>query len=442
MGWNVARRGGAIVAGLVIAAGSTIGYAASAGAAGIAVKPNSNLAVGGGSYPASVSAPKGTFPRVPDPAVAPSTRTVTTKLGGAAIVGAASSFSSLDLGSFVEDGPGGLLPDGVDVNPLTPLVAVYPRQGLAYIKSVNSTGTTATLSQKATAAGTGSVSVIAPATPLLLVTQSSGSIPFIVAEPTGLCLGPLFLGGLCPLSAGNLANDATRQVTFANPDGSLAPTAFTIVEGGLDGGLGTTPGPIFTKVFDPDGSGFAPFAGYAVPSTESGVSQLGCAPGLADRLIPNPLVGGVDYCMVNVLVLNAGVQTSLIPYALFSIPLTWTASAAGGVLGSDFVVGGSDFANNDTIVKIQVANGKAKVTGSPTVKCPALNQRITGVVADATGGVISVIANYASGCTVPSGSITKVTLIGSKDVQKSQIPPNAIIGTNAAKKASVLVTMP
>lgn len=37
---------------------------------------------------------------------------------------------------------------------------------------------------------------------------------------------------------------------------------------------------------------------------------------------------------------------------------------------------------------------------------------------------------------------TKVTLIGSKDVQKSQIPPNNVIGTNLPKRASVLITMP
>jgi hypothetical protein len=47
-----------------------------------------------------------------------------------------------------------------------------------------------------------------------------------------------------------------------------------------------------------------------------------------------------------------------------------------------------------------------------------------------------------AGCTVPSGSITKVTLTGSKDVQLSEIPPNPFIGTSAAKKATGLITMP
>ncbi len=130
------------------------------------------------------------------------------------------------------------------MNALTPLVAVYPRQGLAYIKTVNLTGTTATLSQPATAAGSGPVNLITRATPVLLVTQSSGSIPFIVSEPTGLCLSPLFVGGVCGYSSGNLANDATKQVVFANADGSLTSIAFTITEGGLDGVLGTNPGPI------------------------------------------------------------------------------------------------------------------------------------------------------------------------------------------------------
>jgi hypothetical protein len=46
-------------------------------------------------------------------------------------------------------------------------------------------------------------------------------------------------------------HDATKQVGFANADGSLTPTAFTIAEGGLDGVLGTNPGPIYAKIFDP-----------------------------------------------------------------------------------------------------------------------------------------------------------------------------------------------
>ncbi len=146
--------------------------------------------------------------------------------------------------------------------------------------------------------------------------------------------------------------------------------------------------------------------------------------------------------MVNVLVLNAGVQTTLIPFALSSFPITWAASAGDFVSGPDLVITGADFANNDVIVKVVIANGKAKVAGNPLVKCLALNQSITGVTASATGGVLTAVAGYANGCVVPPGSLTKVTLIGSKDVQKSRIPLNAVIGTNLPKKAITLITMP
>lgn len=413
----------------------------SAGAAGITVKPNSNLSVGGGTYAATVTAPKGTFAKVPDAAATPSARTATTKVLSAALVGTAGTFSALDIGSFVDDGVGGRLPDGVDVVAITPLVAVYPRQGLAYIKAVNLTGTTATLSQKAIAAGTGSVDLIAPATPFLLVSQSSGSIPFIAPVPIGLCWIPLFPSSICGYTSGNLAHDATKVPMFANADGSLN-TPFTITEGTMDGLLGTTPGPIYVKIFDPDGAGPAPTYPFAVPSSEPGSTPRGCAPDLADRSIPNPLIGGVDYCMVSALVLNAGVQTAtLVPFALKSFPLTWAASAGGAVFGPDFVITGTNFANDDVIVKIVVANGKAKLTANPLVKCPALNQSITGVAANSTGTVVKVISAYASGCTVPSTSVTKVTLIGSKDIQKSQIPGNLVIGTNSPKKASALISM-
>lgn len=37
--------------------------------------------------------------------------------------------------------------------------------------------------------------------------------------------------------------------------------------------------------------------------------------------------------------------------------------------------------------------------------------------------------------------LTKVTLIGSKDIQKSQIPGNLVMGTNSPKKASALISM-
>ena len=413
----------------------------SAGATGITVKPNSNLAVGAGTYAATVTAPKGTFPKVPDAAAIPSARSATTKALSAGLVGAPGTFSPLDIGSFVDDGVGGRLPDGVDVVPITPLVAVYPRQGLAYIKAVNLAGTSATLSQKAIAAGTGSVDLIAPATPFVLLTQSSGSIPFIAPVPTGLCWFPLFPSSICGYTSGNLAHDATKVPMLANADGSLS-TPFTLTEGTMDGALGTTPGPIYVKIFDPDGAGPAPTYPFAVPSSEPGSTPRGCAPDLADRSIPNPLIGGVDYCMVSALVLNAGVQTAtLVPYQLRSFPLTWAASAGGVLFGPDLVITGNNFANDDVIVKIVVANGKAKVTGNPLVKCPALNQSITGVTANNTGAVVKVISGYAAGCTIPPTSLTKVTLIGSKDIQKSQIPGNLVIGTNLAKKASALISM-
>lgn len=115
-------------------------------------------------------------------------------------------------------------------------------------------------------------------------------------------------------------------------------------------------------------------------------------------------------------------------------------SAGGARFGPDLVITGTDFANDDVIVKI-VANGKAKVAGNPLLKCPALNQSITGVTANSTGTVVKVISGYATGCAVPSTSVTKVTLIGTKDIQKSQIPGNLVIGTNLPKNASALIAM-
>lgn len=413
-----------------------------ADAATIKVVPSSNLAVGAGPSTALVSAPPGLFHRVPDPAATASTRSVTTKLGSAALVGPAGTFTAADLGAFVDDGTGGRVPDGVAATALTPLVPVYPRQGIPYVKAVNASGTTATLSDKALAAGTAPVQLIAPQNPVVLVTQASASIPFIAdAIPgPGLCLGPLFPGGVCAYSAGNLAHDATKQVVFANADGSFT-TPFTLVEGVMDGGIGTTPGPVYVKTFDPDGAGFAPFAPYGVPSTEPGATPITCGPGDADRAIPNPAIGGVDHCIVSAVALNAGAADTQVPVQLQQFPITWAASASGFVAGPDLAIVGHDFANNDVIVKMVVANGKAKVTGSPTVKCPALNRTITGVTASATGGVLTVIPDYAAGCTVPATSSTKVTIIGTKDVQQSQIPPNAVIGTSKPKKATALIPM-
>ena len=440
---NISRRAVATIAlgSAAVVGFGTFGYASAAGAAGITVRPNSNLAVGAGTYVATVTAPMGTFPKVPDPAATPSSKTATTKVLSAALVGAAGTFSPADIGKFADDGVGGRLPDGVPVTDITPLAPAYPRQGLAYVKFVNLTGTTATLSQKAIAAGSGPIDFIAPATPTLLVTQSTGSVPFLAPIPTGLCWVFAFPGNVCGYDIGNLAMGATKVTLAANADGSMS-TPFTISEGVMDGTLGTNPGPIYVRSFDPDGPGGYGVLPFAVAPLEVGSTPRGCAPDDQDRSIPNPLIGGVDYCMVTVIVLNAGVQSTFIPYRLASFPLTWAASAWGTPYGPDLVITGNNFANNDVIVKIIVANGRAKVAGDPLVKCPALNQIITGVVASGTGVVTKVIAGYATGCTVPPNSLTKVTLIGTKDVQQSQIPPNVVMGTNLPKKASALITMP
>ncbi len=412
----------------------------SAGAVGITVKPNSNLVVGAGSYVATVSAPVGSFPKVPNPAATPSPRSGVTKVASKALVGAPGTFTAADIGRFVDDGVGGRIPDGVSVSPLTVLVPVYPRQGLPAITAVNLTGSTATMSIAATAAGPGSADLIAPAPAQLLVSQSTGSVAWLAPVPTGLCWIFDFPGNVCGYDIGNIAYGPTKQVVTADADGSLGVTPFTITEGIADGSLGTNPGPVMVRSFDPDGPGGYPVLPFAVSPIDPAATARRCAPDALDRSIPDG-VSGVDYCMVTAIALNAGAQSNKLPYALSSFPLTWAASASGSVFGSSLVIGGADFANNDVIVKIVVANGKAKLSSNPLVKCPALNQSITGVTADALGNVLSAIPNYATGCTVPTNSFTKVTLIGSKDVQRSEIPPNPVIGTSLAKKASALISM-
>ncbi len=433
--------GRGLTAAIAIALGvGPVSSAVTAGAVGIIVKPSSNLAVGAGSYVATVSAPKGSFPNVPDPAATPSTRTAATKAASKALIGVAATFTAADIGRFVDDGVGGRLPDGVSVSQLTPLVPVYPRQGLPAITAVNLTGTTATLSIAATSAGSGAVDLIAPTPAQLLVSQSTGSVAWLAPVPTGLCWIFDFPGNVCGYDIGNIAYGPTKQVVTANADGSLPTTPFTITEGTADGTLGTNPGPVMVRSFDPDGVGPFPVLPFAVSPTDPNATARRCAPDAQDRAIPDG-VGGVDYCMVTAIALNAGVQSTKLPYALSSFPLTWSASASGALLGSSLVIGGADFANNDVIVKIVVANGKAKLSSNPLVKCPALNTSIMGVTADALGNVLSVISDYAAGCTVPANSFTKVTIIGTKDVQRSEIPPNPVIGTSLPKKASVLISM-
>ena len=191
LGTSLARR---LVVGATVGTVVAAAVTATAGAAGIIVKPSSNLVVGQGSYAVAVTAPKGTFGKVPSATAPPIVRTVTTKAGSAAVVGGAGTFSAADVGNFVDDGPGGRLPDGVAVTALSPLAPPYPRQGLASIKGVNASGSTATLTQKALAAGSGPVDEVAATAPIVLVTQSSGSIAFIAPTPVGLCLLPAFPG--------------------------------------------------------------------------------------------------------------------------------------------------------------------------------------------------------------------------------------------------------
>ena len=428
-------------AAIAIAAVVAVSSAVTAGAVGITVMPNSNLAVGAGSYVSTVSAPKGSFPNVPDPAATSSTRTAATKAASKALIGSSGTFTAADIGRFVDDGVGGRIPDGVSVSQFTPLVPVYPRQGLPTITAVNLTGTTATMSIAATIAGSGAVDLIAPTPAKLLVSQSTGSVAFLAPIPTGLCWIFDFPGNVCGYDIGNIAFGATKQIVTANADGSLTSTPFAITEGTADGSLGTNPGPVMVRSFDPDGPGTGyPVLPFAVSPTDPNATARRCAPDGQDRAIPDG-VGGVDYCMVTAIALNAGVQSTKLPYKLSSFPLTWAASASGALLGSSLVIGGTDFADNDVIVKIVVANGKAKLSSNPLVNCPALNQSITGVTADALGNVLSVIPDYATGCTVPTNSFTKVTIIGTKDVQRSEIPPNPVIGTSVAKKASVLISM-
>lgn len=428
---------------LIASALTGLGLAAPVGAATIIVKPSSNLPVGQGSYPVTITAPKGTFTSVPDGGATPVARTVGTKVGAAAITAPAGTFTAADIGTFVDDGVGGPIVDGAAAAALTPLVPVYPRQGIPYIKSVNLTGSSATLSQKSLSTGTSSVNLVPSQIPVVLLAEASGSLPFIapVLPGPGLCLSPFFPSSLCPHTAGNLAFDANKVVpVFAAADGSFT-ASMTLLEGTIDGGLGTVPGPVYVKIFDPDGPGIAPTAPFSVPSTEPGATPIGCAPGLADRSIPNPAIGGVDYCMVTAIALNAGVQSTLVPFQLKQVPITWAASGGGFVFGDAFVITGQNFANDDTLVKVVVVNGKAKQTANPLLKCTALNQTILGQHADGVGQVQIVIPTYASGCTVPPTSSTKVTIIGTKDVQRTQIPPNDIIGTNLPKKTIVTIPM-
>lgn len=439
------RAAAAVGAGLL-----AIGLAAGPAAAkGPKIVPASNLLVGGGSYVASVSAPRGTLPSVPNPTGGISGASIRTITGSAKITANPGTFVPTMIGSFVDDGGGALLPDGSPATALNPIFPVYPNQALARIKAVAADGSSAALTQPATGTGSGSTYVIAPVAAQVALVQGVGGLPFIVDVYTpitaGLCLGPLWGDSECGYDSGNLQWQTGIALATAGLDGSLPATAFTIKEGVPDGLLSEkTPGAVWAKYFDPDEAGPAPLAPWAVPAGTSGASERGCRPDALDRLIPN--AGGVDYCVVNVVGLNAGKSTEGQgkPFSYFALPITWAASMSAHVSGADLVVEGSDFANDDIIVKFMVKNAKAKITGT-TTPCPALNRLLTAVdvgPADAVGAFSFTIPNYAAGCTVPAGSTTKVQAQGSKDLQHSQIPGDPDLGTNLPKKASFSLLMP
>ena len=173
-------------------------------------------------------------------------------------------------------------------------------------------------------------------------------------------------------------------------------------------------------------------------------TERGCRPDIYDRLIPN--AGGVDYCVVNVVAANAGKSTEGYgkPFSYYALPLTWAAQLFAQVQGSDLHVGGFEFANDDVITKLIIKNSKATITGT-TTPCPALNRVVTSAgvgPADQVGNFDYYVTDYANGCTVPSGSVTKITALGSKDIQQSQIPGEPALGTNLPRKASYALVMP
>lgn len=435
-------------AGLLIAMALPV----TAGALGPKISPSSNFVVGAGTSSAVISASRGSFLPVPASSGGITGATITAVTASLKITAQLGFFTPAMIGSFVDDGIGGVVSDGASVEPVSELVAVYPRQGLSKIKAVTADGKTATLTQAAIGSGSAvGIYIVAPAAALVAIIQGIGGLPYLVDLYTpvtgGLCLSPLWPNTLCGYDSNYLSFFSTLVLATASLDGSFAATGYTIKEGQPDSNIGLSilsPGTIWAKYFDPDGvEGPAPLAPWAVPSTESGAIPRACRPDDLDRQIPN--AGGVDYCVVNLVALNAG-QTSLYgkPFSYYALPLTWAASISASINAGDILISGNEFANNDVVTKLQVKNSKAKISGTLT-PCPALNRIYTSSEVGPANGIGDfnlTISNYASGCNVPAGSSTKIQAIGSKDTQLSQIPGDPALGTNLAKKASFTLIMP
>lgn len=434
-----------------IGAVALVAGAAPAHAAGPRISPSSNLVVGAGSYPAMVSAPRNALPPVPSPSGGITGAGISATTGSMKITGAPGTFTAAMIGSFLDDGVGALVADGAAALPLNAMFPVYPRQGLPKIKAVAADGSSATMTQAAIGSGSGSTYVVAPTAAVVVMIQGLGGLPYIVDVYTpvtnGLCLTPLWPDAECGYDAGNLQWQSGVAIATAGLDGSLAPTAITLQEGAPDGNLGVkTTGSVWAKYYDPDGAGEAPLAPWAVPAGTPGAVERTCRPDELDRRIPNPWAGGVDYCVVNVIAINAGKNTDAQgkPFSYYALPITWAASISAQVVGSDLVITGTEFANDDVILKLLIKNAKAKVTGTLTA-CPALNRIVTAAEigpADGVGTFTFTVPNYAAGCTVPTGSTLKVVALGSKDIQKSQIPGEPDLGMNKPKKASGILLMP
>ncbi|MEY3360840.1 MAG: hypothetical protein RL531_559 [Actinomycetota bacterium] len=434
-----------------IGAVALLAATAPAGAAGPRIAPSSNLVVGAGTYPAVVSAPRNALPPVPNPSGGITGAGISATTGSTRVTGAPGTFTTAMIGSFLDDGTGALVADGEAALPLNESFPVYPRQGIPRIRTVATDGSSATMSQPAIGSGSGSTYVVAPVAAQVVIIQGLGGLPYIVDVYTpvtnGLCLTPLWPDAECGYDAGNLQWQTGVAIATAGLDGSLAPTAFTIREGAPDGNLGVrTTGSVWAKYFDPDADGPAPVAPWAVPAGTPGAIERTCRPDELDRRIPNPWAGGVDYCVVNVIGINAGrsVDAPGKPFSYYAVPITWAASISAQVVGSDLVITGTEFANDDVILRLLIRNAKAKVTGTTTA-CPALNRIVTAAEigpADGVGTFTFTIPDYATGCTVPTGSMLKVVALGSRDIQKSQIPGDPDLGMNRPKKATGILLMP
>ena len=206
-----------------------------AAAKGPKLVPASNLLVGGGTYSATVSAPRGTLPPVPNPTGGITGASISAVSGSSKITGTPGTFPATMIGSFVDDGADALLPDGSEALPLNSLFAVYPHQALAQIKAVAADGSSATLTQPAIGTGSGGTYVVAPVPAQVVLIQGVGGLPYIVDVYTpvtgGLCLGPLWGDAECGYDSGNLQWQNGLVLATAGTDGSLAATPFTIHEG-------------------------------------------------------------------------------------------------------------------------------------------------------------------------------------------------------------------